>query len=37
MLKERVKSLMHAQWTIHIKKCQIHRENNIFDRKFEGV
>lgn len=37
MLKERVKSLMHAQWTLHIKKCQIHRENNIFDRKFEGV
>lgn len=30
-------SLMDARWTLHIKKCQIHRGKNIFDRKFERV
>lgn len=30
-------SLMDAPWTLHIKKCQIHRGKNIFDRKFERV
>ena len=30
-------SLMDARWTLHIKKCQILRGKNIFDRKFERV